>query len=353
MASELLFTGAVPLKPATSVFETLNQYCGPYLRRMPDGEQIDWVFAAYSQLFGTPDLQAGEGPLLTTADTPFGGMRSPALSFRGGVTPQDVRIEHFGYADAIGESYAQLADLKQRGIIPGQVRLQATLASPGTVGGILVTDWEDMLRIIQRPLIAEVDGFLGSVPLPELAVQFDLAAEIEQEEWRRNPDGFDTPFLVALEQFWGAADLRALLQPTAELASRVPEPAELGFHLCSLWHMDPRGGQDLAVHVDAANLLAEQVGRRIDYIHMPVLPEHQPGDYAKLAGLRLGPDTKVFLGLIHGSDGLAGARQRIQMASDVLADFGVAYFCGMRDLNQVDPERLGDLLELHRMVAEL
>jgi hypothetical protein len=320
---------------------------------MPDGEQVDWVFAAYSQLAGNPGLQAGEGSLLTTADTPFGGMRSLALSFRG--SPQDVSIERFGYADAIAESYDQLTGLKQRGIIPGQVRLQATLASPGTVGGILVADWADMVSVIQPPLIAEVEGFARAVPLPELAVQFDLAAEIEQEEWRRNPDGFGggTPFLAALEQLWGSADLAALLCPTAELASRVPEAAELGFHLCSIWHIDPRAGQDLAVHVDAANLLAEQVSRRIDYIHMPVLPEHQPADYAKLAGLRLGPDTKVFLGLIHDSDGLAGARERIRMAADVLPDFGIAYFCGMRDLNQADPERLDDLLELHRMLAEL
>jgi hypothetical protein len=352
MAFEILFTGSVPIQPADSVFETLNRHCGPFLKRIPDGEQVDWVIAAINVMAASPGLQVREtGIVLSTADTPFGGMQLPALSLRRG--PQDVHIERFGYADAIRQAYRQLADLKQRRVIPAQVRLQATLPAPGTAGGTIMADWGDVLSIVQPPLAAEVDGFSEAVPAAELAVQFDLPVETGLEEWRRNPGRFGTPIYGELDKAWPSADLEALMRPVAELASRVPAEAELGFHVCSIWHMDPRGGQDLNVQVDAANLLAKLVGRRIDYIHLPVIPEHQPEDYAKLARLRLEPETKVFLGLIHGSDGLAGARQRVRMASQVLSDFGVAHFCGMRPLNQVDPAHLDDLLMLHRMVAEL
>jgi hypothetical protein len=120
-----------------------------------------------------------------------------------------------------------------------------------------------------------------------------------------------------------------------------------------MWHIDPSGGQDLQVHVDAANMLTEMVSRRIDYIHMPVGPEHGPDDYAKLASLRLAPETKLFLGLIHRDDGVEGAKRRIEMASAVVQDFGVGHFCGLRDLNQVGSEGLDELLELHGQVAQL
>jgi hypothetical protein len=86
---------------------------------------------------------------------------------------------------------------------------------------------------------------------------------------------------------------------------------------------------------------------------MPVLPEHGPEDYATLGGLRLAPETKLFLGLIHRADGVEGAQRRIEMASSVLEDFGVGHFCGLRDLNQVGDEGLEEILELHGQVAGL
>jgi hypothetical protein len=351
---ELLFTGSVPLEPAAAVFEALQRHCGASLRRMPDGEQLNWVWAAWSVLTAHPAVEVREGELLTTAETPFGAMRSPVFALRDGAAPGDLRIDSFGLADGIRESYRQLTELKARGVVPAGVRLQATLAGPGTTGGPLaVQSWEEAVSIVNPPLIAEAEEFARIVPLDELSVQIDIAAEIELEEWRRNPDGFDVPFLIEKDRAWGAWTLETLMAANADIASRVPAGAELGFHLCGLWHIDPRGGQDLQVHVDAANLLAQHVTRRIDYIHMPVLPEHGVDDFAKLAALRLAPETKLFLGLIHRADGVEGAKRRIAMASDVVDDFGVGHFCGLRDLNQVGAEGLDQLLELHGAVARL
>jgi hypothetical protein len=351
---EMLFTGSVPLQPATAVFEALQRSCGEQLRRMPDGEQLNWVFGAWQVLIEHPAVEAGEGEPVTGAGTPFADLRSPVFMLRDGVAASDVEIERFGLADAVRDSYRQLTELKRRGVVPGATRLQATVAGPGTTGGPLQPcTWEEVVSIVNPPLIAEVEEFARVVPLHELTVQVDIAAEIELEEWRRNPDGFDVPPTRTQDRSWPGWTLAKLMAPNAEIADHVPEPAELGFHLCGLWHIDPRGGQDLEVHVDAANLLAEQVGRRIDYIHIPVVPEHGPEDFAKLAGLRLAPECKLFLGLIHREDGVQGARRRIELASAVLDDFGVGHFCGLRDLNQVGSEGLGELLELHRRVAEL
>jgi hypothetical protein len=133
----------------------------------------------------------------------------------------------------------------------------------------------------------------------------------------------------------------------------VPPDVELGFHLCGLWHLDHRGGQDLNVHVDWANALTERISRPIGYIHMASVPEHGRSDYASLERLKLDEGTKLFLGLIHGSDGLDGARRRIQAASEFRSDFGVAHYCGLNPILGVDPARLDEILELHRQVASL
>jgi hypothetical protein len=350
---EVLFTGSVPLQPAAAVFEALQRHCGPHLRRMPDGEQLDWVFGAWQALMAHPAIEVSEGELITTADTPFGSMRSPLFAVRDGATVRDIRLEHFGIADAVEESYRQLRELKARGVVPEHVRLQATLASPGTTGGPLVLPWNEVVCVVNPPLIEEVARIAAVVPHDELAIQIDIPSEIEMEEWRRNPTGFDVPFAAALDRTWGAWTLETLMEANAEIADQVPSGAELGFHLCGLWHMDPRGGQDVQVHVDAANLLTEQISRRIDYLHLPMLPEHGPEDYAKLAGLRLSPETKLFLGILHRGDGVEGVRQRLELAAAVVDDFGIGHFCGLRDLNQVGTEGLDELLELHGQAARL
>jgi hypothetical protein len=39
MAREVLLTGSVPREPPSEVFRLLQHHLGPYVRRMPDGEQ--------------------------------------------------------------------------------------------------------------------------------------------------------------------------------------------------------------------------------------------------------------------------------------------------------------------------
>ena len=175
-----------------------------------------------------------------------------------------------------------------------------------------------------------------------------------------------------------------MAESVAWLANRIPAEVELGFHLCSIWHHCPEGGQDNEVMVDTANVLSARISRPIAYIHIPIVPEHDgPEDYAPLKKLRLHAETKLFLGLVNLADGVEGARRRIELAQSAVADFGVSFFCGLGmppgvfidgepgglkrvvpgdqdfglspnpELRRATPDTLGEVLDLHRKIAEL
>jgi hypothetical protein len=161
------------------------------------------------------------------------------------------------------------------------------------------------------------------------------------------------PIFSHMTEAWGSWTLDQIADTLARVAHVVPAEAELGFHLCGLWHIDNTAGQDLQVHVDWANALTRRIARPINYIHMASVPEHGDQDYAKLRDLELEPHTKLFLGLIHPSDGLEGAKRRVASAAKYREDFGVAHFCGLAPIFRVDPNTLDDVLELHAQVAQL
>jgi hypothetical protein len=101
--------------------------------------------------------------------------------------------------------------------------------------------------------------------------------------------------------------------------------------------------------VRVANRLSRAIGRSIDWIHMPV-PRGRTDDayYAPLKDLRLRPETRLYLGLVHHTDGLAGTRKRIAAAQKVVGDFGIATECG---LGRRAAETLPKLLEIHAEAA--
>jgi len=66
--------------------------------------------------------------------------------------------------------------------------------------------------------------------------------------------------------------------------------------------------------------------------------------------LQLSPTTELYLGLIHLTDGVAGARSWVETAKRYRPEFGVACECG---LGRRNPETVLPLLDLHREVAAL
>jgi hypothetical protein len=97
--------------------------------------------------------------------------------------------------------------------------------------------------------------------------------------------------------------------------------------------------------VEVHNRLSAKLGRPIDYLHMPVPVERSDDAYfAPLAGLKPGTNTRLFLGLVHDSDGVEGTKKRIGVAARYARDFGIATECGF---GRRPPETIPNLLRIH------
>ncbi len=132
----------------------------------------------------------------------------------------------------------------------------------------------------------------------------------------------------------------------------------LGYHLCygDYEHSHFKQPEDAANLVEVANAVSTAavstaaVKRPIHWVHMPV-PRGRTDDayFALLQNLKRRPETELYLGLVHFTDGVEGARQRIEAAQRVGSDFGIATECG---LGRRPPETIPDLLRIHAEVTD-
>jgi hypothetical protein len=105
--------------------------------------------------------------------------------------------------------------------------------------------------------------------------------------------------------------------------------------------------RDLSLCVELANQAVARCGRRVDYVHMPVVRETDDAFFAPLDRLAI-DDTKLYLGLIHASDDVAGFRRRLALARRDREDFGIAGVCGY---GRIDVSELPRVLAVHRDCA--
>ena len=359
MSREVLLVGSVPLQPAARVFEAVSAHLGTLAPRIPDGEQIGWVRAAFDSFARHPMLEVNRQVPLDA------GGRVPLNIYRlkAGCSAADLKLGPYGFAANAKRSYEQFRALRDQGKIPPGTRLQVTMPGPGTSAYVIELPGEQLLKIAREGLARELADIVAAIPAADLAIQLDIAMEAEHEEYLRRPNVWDQPIHKVFD--WTLAQMA---ESAAWLADRVPSGAQLGFHICSIWHHDTGAGQDNRVLVDAANAIFSRVKRKVDYVHIPVIPEHQQADYDLLRAMKLGAGTKLYLGLINLADGLEGAKRRIAMASRSVSDFGVGMFCGLGrapvnampgqtphgvvpELRRATPETLGEVLDLHRDVA--
>jgi hypothetical protein len=102
---------------------------------------------------------------------------------------------------------------------------------------------------------------------------------------------------------------------------------------------------------DVCNALARTIKHSITYIHLPVpIARDDDAYYAPLADLKLAPDTELYLGLVHGSDGAEGTRKRMAVAQKHVPNFGIATECGMARARK--PELVRRLLDVHKEALE-
>jgi len=117
----------------------------------------------------------------------------------------------------------------------------------------------------------------------------------------------------------------------------VPATIELGYHLCYGSPADDHVIQPKDM-VEIVNAVSTGVRRPIQFFHLPVpKPRTDDAYFAPLAGLKLRPETELYLGLVHRDD-MAGNAARLAAA------------CGMA---RGDPARFPELLAAHAKTAEL
>jgi hypothetical protein len=329
--------GSMPLRDSSEVFRTASRILGDHLRRLPDGETGDrdtWIAWQTKVFAAHPAFEVEEPPP---------GQYAPLPRFRlrdRGVAPS---IDRLGYSDAARSSYAEFRRLKDEGIVAERIRFLVALPTPlAPVSQFISADDKPVVEpAYEKALLRELAEIVEAVPHEELSIQWDIAVELGL--WEELGGVFFSP--------WFDDPKRGMIERIARAAQAVPDDVECGFHLCygDFGHehfVQPRDAGNL---VEIANALGEAVARRIDWIHLPVPRGRSDDEYfAPLRELRLRPETELYLGLVHFTDGLEGTRRRIEAAQRFVPAFGVATECG---LGRRQPETIEPLLQLHADVA--
>jgi hypothetical protein len=332
-----LLVGSVNLPDADSTFRAAARILGDRLRRIPDGEVGDrfhWIAFQPDRIAITPGIErVGDDPIRVK------NLDVRPIRVAEGTDIESLELAPLGYADAAIESWAVFRELQDSGAIPRGVRFQVSLPTPAAVvGAFVVAEQRAAFEpVYARALYAELD---------RLAVQWDTAVEFAFIEGSGYEDRFGGAYIPWFDDVWAGVLDRAI-----EQASRVPEPVELGYHLC----YGDAGERHFVEPADAGNLarfireLSARAPRPITWFHLPVPIERDDAAFfAPLDGLDLPGGTELYLGLVHREDGPEGARRRIAAAASHVAAFGVATECGC---GRAPVEDTVPLLETHREVA--
>ncbi len=356
---EVLLVGSVGLRDSEEVFRTVGSLLGARMTRIPDGEtgeRSTWVLRLRSALENNPAFEVDPAELVAGGRIthPTEGTRTwkggdvvecgapppPRLRLRTGVQGEDIRIGRLGYPEAAIESYRVLCRLRGEGAVPKHLRFQVALPTAAAfLNAHVVYEHHTLVEPVYREcLLREMEEIVAAIPRHDLAIQLDVSTEMGQWEGVRHARFADAK---------GAALEEGVIGRLALHCDRVPRGVQLGVHLCygSYGGRHWKEPESTANMVEVHNRLAERLERPIDYIHMPVPADRTDGAYfAPLRGLKLHPGTKLFLGLVHDSDGVDGTRKRIAAAEAHLRDFGIAAECGF---GRRPPETIPGLLRVH------
>ena len=327
--------GSIPLANADEVFRMTSSILGERLHRIPDGEtgvRTNWIGWQGETFARNPSFE-----MVPPDPNVYASL--PHFKLRQGISADTITFDRPGYADAALASYAVFSQLKQAGVLSPQYRFQVSLPTPlaPVTGFVVAEDQATVQPVYEKAIFAELDRIASEIPHHELAIQWDVAVEFGLLEG------------VAFTNYAHART--TVIEQLVRLGSRVPTDVELGYHLCygDAGHKHFVEPEDTSKLVEVANGISAGLKCSLNWISMPV-PRNRSDDayFAPLKNLQLHPETELYLGLVHLTDGAAGTRQRIEAAQRVVADFGVATECGF---GRRPSETIPDLLHLHSEVA--
>jgi hypothetical protein len=336
---DVLLLGSFAAPTSEDTFRTVSGILGDRIKRIPDGETGERAQWIRWQVFAFRDNPSFEmDPHLKGSDYP-----TDFYALRPATAAQNVTFKSLGYADNAIASHAVLTRLKSEGAVRQDCRLQVSLPTPYNVLDRHVAP-KDRLAAegpYEERMLAEIDEMAAAIPPEDLAIQWDCAHEIT------NLDGARKAWFENLID-----EEREILDRLVRLGERIPNGVELGYHFCygDFNHRHVIEPKDAGLMVRVANKLSRQAGRSIQWIHMPV-PRGRLDDayYTPLKDLRLRPETELYLGLVHYTDGTAGTRKRMQAAKKFVQSFGIATECG---LGRRPPETMLQLLKIHAEAAD-
>jgi ubiquinone/menaquinone biosynthesis C-methylase UbiE len=335
LAHGVHLVGSVPLASAEAVFRAVAAAIGDRLRRIPDGEtgpRSDWI------VWQLPVFTAQ--PLLDVVPPgPDNWLPLPRVRLREGARPEQIAFGALGYAEAAIASYHVFARLKRDGLVPVACRFQVCLPTPlAPVCAFVVSEHQGQLeRVYEERLFAELGTILREIPHDQLAIQWDTR--------------FEFGMLEGVFPVWFGDVKGGVLERLLRLSRQVPADVELGYHLCygDVQHRHFKEPADARHLVEVANALAASLGRPLNWIHLPVPRDRfDEAYYAPLADLRLRPETEIYLGLVHHTDGVEGTLRRAGIARRFVEGFGAATECGW---GRRPPATVPELLHIHRMVS--
>lgn len=326
--------GSVPLDSARTVMTEVARHLSRYLDRIPDGEtgsRLAWV--------GWQKERISANPAFIASDQLDHYGRAALFKLRAGADLSDLRFDTLGYAEAAIASFAAFKELKAAGVIPSETRFQVNLPTPLAITAAffdLATQAPVEPRV-EEALLRDLDKIAGAIDPEQLAIQWDVAIEFA--------------ILKAGLPAWFSDPNEGILVRLVRLGDAVPESADLGFHLCfgDLDHKHFVEPESLAPLVELANAVSFGVTRPVKWFHMPVPRDRSDADYFRsLRDYRANAD--LYLGLLHLTDGLDGAKARIAAASQFRDDFGIATECGF---GRRPPHTIEPLLQLHAQACAL
>lgn len=344
--TQVHLVGSIPLANAEEVFAAVSRILGSRVLRIPDGEtgeRSNWIAWQLPLLQAHPNMEPDPDsaePRRASADD---GLAVDAPRFRFlRVTPDveesELHIET-RYAENAIQSFHTFDRLQRAGRIAADTRFQVSLPTPYAVTSLYTApgSWPVFLPAYKRALAREVAAIADAIPARRLAIQWDVCMEVIACEGLL-PVPADDPETFTFKQL-------------GSLCTMVPDDVEVGVHLC---YGDP-GHKHIAEPEDAliltalANGITRAAGRRMDWIHMPVpIERHDAAFFEPLKQLKLPPDTRLYLGVVHMTDAEEGARRRIAAAREAVGDFGIATECGF---GRRPPDTVVPLLELHERIA--
>lgn len=312
--------GTIPLDHIYQVFNTVAETLGDGIKRVPDGELGDrkmWVSSQYPVLGASPDIEVD--------GFPQGGVaRSTSYEVPLRLKPgaKEIRFGDLNFARWAITAYGVLKSMKEAGKAPRHWRLQVGLPAPQDVMSLLNPESRAAVESpYEKALLRELAKIQAAIPHDELAITWDAVRVVLV--WEDPDNSYVRP--------WWSETKVGIVERLLRLGNAVAPDVELGYHLCygSQDHTHAINPRSLAACVQLTNAVGAKLSRRIDYVHMPV-PRDRVDDiyFAPLAELDRARAGRVYLGLVHYTDGVAGAKRRIAAAEKYLPDFGIATECG-------------------------